>query len=284
MFLHGLRMVGVVALFVGACCGLVVSIFFLSRFFVHIATTDREVSTEERTHLCREEMAILETSEDAVARAQSYFNGENGYDVVCARAGFERALEIDPKGSMVAWHQLGRLDFLQGSFTAALMKFDTQISYFGDEVPSVHYMKGLTYGFRARYTGSADDWVRAEEGFRAYLALDPSSPWARTDLAWVLFSEGKFQEMKVPLEEGLLENPNHPWLLNMYGLALLNTDDREGALLYFKAAQHFANGLTLEDWGNAYPGNDPTMWGQGLKNMKDAIEKNLTLASGASQS
>jgi len=213
-----------------------------------------------------------------VVRAQSYFNGDNGYDVVCARAGFERALEIDPKGSKIAWHQLGRLDFLQGSFTAALMKFDTQISYFGDEVANVHYMRGLTYGFRARRTGSTDDWVHAEEAFRTYIALDPTSPWARTDLAWVLFSEGKFQDMKVPLEEGLLENPNHPWLLNMYGLALLNTGDREGAVLYFKAAQHFADKLSLEDWGNAYPGNDPAVWGRGLEAMRESIEKNMAIA------
>ncbi len=278
MFLRGLRVVGIGALFFVVCGGVLASIFFLSRSVMQVGMGREGMAKEERMHLCQDEMLDMQTSEDAVARAQSYFNGENGYDVVCARAGFERALALDPKGSEIAWHQLGRLDFLEGSFTSALLKFDTQIEYFGNKVPNVHYMKRLTYGFRARRTNSTDDWASAEKSFRTYIALDPHSPWARTDLAWVLFSEGKFQDMKVPLEEGLLENPNHPWLLNMYGLALLNTGDREGAVLYFKAAQHFANFLSLEDWGRAYPGNDPTMWGQGLENMKNSIEKNLALA------
>lgn len=246
-----------------------VSIGFFLFAFSAVASTALEVGCGVRA----------ETSGEASVLGDAYFGGSKGYDLGCARLLYERSLELDPRGSMSAWHQLGRIDFLEGKFESAIDKFLQQIEYFGDALPNVHYMIGLTYGFEAQKTGKAEIWKAAEESFVRYIALDPLSPWARVDMSWVLFSQGKYEEMKPYLEEGLLTHPHHPWLLNMYGLALLNTQDIEGAQLYFAAAVHFANTLTTEEWGAAYPGNDPRSWEQGLSEMKLLFKKNLTLAN-----
>ena len=140
-------------------------------------------------------------------------------------------------------------------------------------------MLGLTYGYRAKEGGNEDDWNESEASFRKYLEFNPTSPWARTDLSWVLFSEGKYEEMKPVLEEGLVHHPKHPWLLNMYGLALLNTGEHERAHAYFMDAYTYLRAYSAEDWGSAYPGNDPRIWGEGLDEMKKAVKHNLEITA-----
>jgi len=144
-------------------------------------------------------------------------------------------------------------------------------------------MKGLTYGYKARQTGDPNDWRQAELGFINFLPYAPGSPWTRTDLAWVYFSQGKYEEMKPVLEAGLEVLPNSPWLLNMYGLALLNTGDRDGALENFQKAQNQAAELTEEDWGRSYPGNHPELWGDGLAEFRHIIQKNINIAVSSAQ-
>jgi tetratricopeptide (TPR) repeat protein len=227
---------------------------------------------------CIEEIKAITLPVDLVALGDSYFGGEKDYNTYCARFAYERATHIDPKGSFRAWYQLGRIDFIQGNLDAALFRLNKQVEYFGNTLPNVHYMLGLTYGYRARQNSNSEDWQYAEAAFRNYLELDPISPWARTDLGWVLFAQGKYEEMKPVLEEGLKKYPQHAWLLNMYGLALLNTGKTEEAADYFRRADTLATALTPEEWGKAYPGNDPALWPRGLKEMQDSIRENILLA------
>lgn len=214
--------------------------------------------------------------------AEYYFNhgpdADGTYDLSQARQYYEAALKDNPRGSNTAWYQLGRIDFLEGKFDAAIEKFNRQIEYFGDETKPVYYMLGLTYGYRARREGSFGDWPKAEDNFSRYLELDPESPWAKVDLAWIYFSQGKFAEMIPVLEKGLETHPENPWLLNMYGLALLNTGETEEARQRFALARLFAVKLTPADWGRSYPGNDPSAWADGLREFQTAIEKNIELA------
>jgi len=170
------------------------------------------------------------------------------------------------------------IDFLEGKSVAAIHKFNKQIEYFGDESPNVYYMLGLTYGYKARQSEAKRDWQHAEENFKKFLEFHPESPWTRTDLSWVYFSQGKYEEMVPVLEEGLEYEPEHPWLLNMYGLALLNTGERELANQYFLQAAIEADKLKIEDWGKAYPGNDPRVWEQGLSEFKEAIWRNIEIS------
>lgn len=214
---------------------------------------------------------------------QYYFNHdedpEGPYDLVRARSYYEEIIIRDPEYNVLPWYQLGRISFLEGKFSSALYLFNKQIELFGDEIPNVYYMLGLTYGYRAKVLGYEEDWEPAADAFRTYITYDETAPWARVDLAWVYFSEGKFEEMKAPLEEGLLHHPDNPWLLNMYGLALMNTGDRDAAHAQFLRAEEVAATLSVADWGHSYPGNDPASWETGLLSFQEVIKKNRTLVS-----
>lgn len=213
---------------------------------------------------------------------QFYFNHDDEpggpYDLELAQFYYEKAIAQDPGGDPMQWYQSGRIDFLEGDFDEALRKFDKQLEHFGDQVPNVYYMIGLTYGYKARITGEAEDWKKGEEAFETFISYFPEAPWSRVDLAWIYFSQGKFEEMKPVLEEGMRYESNNPWLLNMYGLALYNTGDTAMAYEYFTFALELAQKLTVEDWGKSYPGNNPELWGEGLEEFRSIIQKNIALA------
>lgn len=214
---------------------------------------------------------------------QYYFNHDSDpggpYDLALARTHFQKAVADDPRVDPLAWYQLGRVEFIEGNFDAALADFDKQIEYFGDGIPNVYYMIGLTYGYKARQSGEESDWQGAEEAFSTFITYAPQAPWGRVDLAWVYFAQGKFEAMLPVLEEGITFRPENPWLRNMYGLALLNTGNKQQAHEEFLRARDLASVLTPEEWGKAYPGNNPEIWGQGLDEFRGIIEKNITLAS-----
>lgn len=213
---------------------------------------------------------------------QYYFNHdddpEGPYDIKKAEYYYTQAIAQNPYAHSLAWYQLGRIDFINGRFDAALEKFNTQIEYFGDSVPNVYYAIGLTYGYRARAEGMKRDWEQAEEAFMQFIDFAPHAPWPRVDLAWIYFSQGKFEAMLPVLEAGLAYEPENAWLLNMYGLALLNTGAKQEALQQFQKAQAQAALLTVAQWGKAYPGNNPDAWAQGLAEFRSVIEKNKALA------
>ncbi len=229
--------------------------------------------------IAHSEPAISPT--DHFALGQYYFNVENDshghYDLAKARTEYSAALAEESTTNPMLWYQLGRIDFLEGRYISALYKFNKQIEYFGDEIPNVHYMLGLTFAYKAEQSNDVAEWQNAENSFKKYLEFDSESPWAHVDLSWVYFSQGKYEEMVPVLEEALLKNPDHPWLLNMYGLALLNTERKQEAEEVFEHAGREANKLTRDDWGRAYPGNNPAEWQQGLDSFRQAIRQNILL-------
>lgn len=229
---------------------------------------------------CVEEFRQIEHFAHALEVGNSYFGGGPEYNIFCAKLAYTRALSLDDARDPMPWYQLGRIHFIQGDFAQAIYRFNTVIERFGTStIPNVHYMLGLTYGYRAHEHGATEDWQRAEEEFALFNELDPLSPWSRVDLAWVLFSQKKYEEMKAPLEEALAKHPNNPWVLNMYGLAQLNTGDRDGAYNSFASAERSLDGMSPETWGQVYPGNDPSRWGTGLNEMQELVRKNKKLAA-----
>ncbi len=218
---------------------------------------------------------------------QYYFNHDDDpalpYDRELARKYYLKAAELDPKADPALWYQLARLSFLDGNLQEALQLFDKQVEYFGESIPSVLYMQGLTYGYAARASNNPEDWRQAELAFINYLPYAPHAPWTRVDLAWVYFSQGKFSEMIPVLEEGLKTHADNAWLLNMYGLALMNTGKNEEAVQKFMAAQAAAARLSGAEWGENYPGNHPGDWGAGLSEFRSIIDKNIELAKSSSQ-
>ena len=215
------------------------------------------------------------------ALGQYYFNhgdaADGTYDIKKARYYFERAAAKDPNQHILLWHQQGRIDFLEGNFNDAIKDFNRQIELYGDALPNVHYMMALTYGYQARTYGITASWDKAEDHFRTYLEYDPLSPWARVDLAWIHFAQGEYEDMIELLEVGATYEPDNAWILNMLGLAYLNTGDGEKARQYFRWAETEANKLTTEEWGKSYPGNDPAIWGLGLEEFRTIIADNIVL-------
>lgn len=250
----------------------VIGLMLIGLFLVGTSSWGRELVTKKEPP----------ETDNLFILGQYYFNhgphADGTYDIKLARHYYEQALSDNPQGDNWAWYQLGRIDFLEGKFDAAIYKFNKQIELFEDQQPSVYYMLGLTYGYRARREGLESDWTSAVEYFSRYLEYDNDSPWARVDLSWIYFSQGRFEEMKPILETGLATHSDNPWLLNMYGLALLNTADKEEAKRSFSAALEAAKRLTPENWGLSYPGNDPSAWSEGLEEFRSAIQANLDLA------
>lgn len=249
-------------------------------FFLNTASNSETITVIKNNDDCTKQIDLIDNATEAFSWGEGYFGGQRGYNLECARYAYNRAINLDMTVNNRVWYQFGRTDFLMGNFNAALNKFDKQVEFFGEELPNVYYMIGLTNGYNARKEGNKEDWQKAEEAFRHYIELDPVSPWARTDLSWIYFAQGKYEEMKPVLEKGLETHFTHPWLLNMYGLALLNTNERQKAHEHFVLALQEANKLTREDWGNAYPGNNPNSLAEGLAEMKSSIQKNIEISEG----
>jgi tetratricopeptide (TPR) repeat protein len=198
----------------------------------------------------------------------NYYFGEGSYDAKKAERYFQGALKLDP--SLEGPHyQLARVYFVQSEFIDALREINEEIELHPNFGRS-HYVRGLIYG----YTGRLSD---AESEFRAFLAWKPNSWAGNNDLAWVYFQDGKYTQARDTARAGLKIEPNNPWLLNSLGVALLNTNDKKGAKESFTKALAALSSMTEQEWGAAYPGNDPNIYDDGFSKMKISIQENLNL-------
>jgi hypothetical protein len=75
-------------------------------------------------------------------------------------------------------------------------------------------------------------------------------------------------------------NATSPWLQNTYGTALMNVGRYLEADNALRMAQYLAGNMTEQDWGKAYPGNDPLIYGKGLESMRTTINNNLLILKG----
>jgi tetratricopeptide (TPR) repeat protein len=226
-----------------------------------------------------------EILDDHFALGEYYFNQPpynfGVYDLEKAKYHYSQAIAdaiatAEPI-PLYAWYNLARVDFVQAKNDQTIFKLEQQLAVHGDAVPQTYYMLGLTYGYQALKTDSDSDWQAAETAFLKFMEYAPNSPWPRVDLAWVYFGQGKFAEMLPLLEEGIAINDNHAWLLNTYGLALLNTGDKSGAREAFIQAQKAYRDLSVEDWQNAYIENDPSYWNRNFELFGATIAYNLSL-------
>jgi tetratricopeptide (TPR) repeat protein len=222
------------------------------------------------------------SSKELFELGQYYFNhgdrADGSYDLDRARFFYTQSLQLGTQ--RLTWYQLGRIDFLEGRNDDAIAKFRKQQELYGDLTPNSYYMLGLTYGFKAMHQDDPQSWLYAEKYFIDYIRIVSHAPWPAVDLAWVYFMQGDYESMKPLLEDALARHPDNPWLLNMYGLALLNLkDNRAEAVVYFERAKEMALLLSPNDWGNVYPGNNPLYWEQGLDEFVATIDKNINVAN-----
>jgi tetratricopeptide (TPR) repeat protein len=198
----------------------------------------------------------------------NYYFGGGAYDTQKAEKYFRAALALDP--NMEGPHyQLARINFIHSDFNDAASEINKEIELHPDFGRS-HYVRGLIYGYSGRL-------LEAETEFRKFLNWKPDSWAGNNDLAWIYFQEGKYAEALEVARAGLAITPNNPWLLNSLGVALLNTNDKKGAKEAFIGALTFLNAMTEREWGAAYPGNDPNIYGNGFSKMKESIAENLKL-------
>ena len=221
-----------------------------------------------KTHLAP--VAIFLNPNDAKLRfaiGNYYFSG-GAYDLKKAEASFKKAVEINEKIPGVHY-QLARIYFLEGNFNDAIFEIGKEISL-NPNFKKSYYIKGLILGYRGNFDG-------AIENLKKFQSFD-SFNWAGwNDLSWAYFQKGDYKNAKNTAEEGLKRAEGNPWLLNSLGVTLMNLGDKNGAKDAFTEALSALTAMTPEDWGRAYPGNDPKIYKIGLEKTKESIEFNLNL-------
>ncbi|MEK7567533.1 MAG: tetratricopeptide repeat protein [Patescibacteria group bacterium] len=198
----------------------------------------------------------------------NYYFGGGVYDLKKAEKYFRKVVSIEEDYPR-AHYQLARISFLNARFIEAKNEINKEISLYPDFYKS-YYMEGLIAGY-------AGDFETAVNGFKKFQEYD-SFNWASyNDLSWVYFQKGDFELARDIAVDGLRYAGNNPWLYNSLGIALINLKDMSEAKVAFEKALENIDKTTAEQWGKAYPGNDPKIYKDGHMATREAIIYNLDL-------
>jgi len=116
---------------------------------------------------------------------------------------------------------------------------------------------------------------KAINSFSKFIDAYPDSWAARNDKAWLQFRIGDIEGALETM--GPVSNLDNPWVLNTYGTLLLNSGRLQESKEVLLRALNIVQKLTADDWGRAYPGNDPRIYEVGLMEMRASIEGNLKI-------
>jgi len=249
----------VAALFV--CAGLALSIFVFRDMLVRYVWAQFHISAP---------VAIMQVpnAELYFEIAEFYFNGES-YNLEKAAYYYQKVLEADSKYNF-ARYQLSRIHFIEGEFEQARSMLDMYLAQEPHE-KRAYYIRGLVNGFDGR-------WEEAEQDFKTFIAWAPDEWAGYADLAWVYFATEAYEKSSDIAAGGLEKHPENPWLLNAYGVALLNLERFTEAQEVLEKALEHSLALSSEEWGQAYPGNNKASYSRGLESMRKGISRNLDLA------
>lgn len=203
----------------------------------------------------------------------NYYFGGTEYDIDKALANFERARSFTNAYQDPITYQIGRIYFIKGDLTRALVEFDAQLVEKPD-YPKSYYMRGLTYGYRNQFKQAEDDFLK-------YLEMVPTSWAAHNDIVWIFFRSGQYVKAEEYARAGLTYAPKNAWLSNALGAILINQKryaEAEEPLLDAVAGFKM---LGPEGWGVAYPGNDPRVYNEGYEASLGSAEDNLQLVKKA---
>lgn len=224
-------------------------------------------------------LALNRGDADLAMRIGTYcFNGaagESTYDLKKAERAFQEALRINPN---MLWghYQLARIHFIGSDFDGALRETNEELERNPADLRSL-YVRGLIYGYRA-YPGDSE---KAESDFKNFVQWAPGEWAGYNDLAWILSKEGKYRETEGVIQTAFqkaVDAGDNPWLWNSLGVAQLNLGEYGAAEKSFGQAKVLAEGLTVQDWSGAYPGDNPRSADEGLRAFIGAIEENLRRA------
>ena len=191
-------------------------------------------------------------------------NGDT-YDLVQSQQYLTAALKIDPQVPFGNYQQ-ARIHFIQARFPEAIKAVNREILYYPDFSRS-YYLRGLIFGYDKKLSEAASD-------FQEFIHREPLEWAGYVDLSWVLFQMGDFGGIKATIEQ-ILPNTRNAWLLNAYGVALLNLGEGEAALEALNEAKELVSKMTPEQWGRAYIGNNPDIYEIGLAEMQLNIDENI---------
>ena len=191
------------------------------------------------------------------------------YNVTLAQFFFtQSAYPIFGEAVPYAHYQLSRTYFIQGKLDLALTEAKEELKLYPENTRT-YYILGLTYGY-------LNQEKLAIESFGTFIEWKPQSWAARNDRAWLQFRIGDIDGALATLKP-VANDTNNPWVQNTYGTLLLNKKEYAKAKEAYLNAKKSTDTMTEASWGHAYPGNDPRMYGVGLRAMKASIESNLTL-------
>jgi tetratricopeptide (TPR) repeat protein len=166
-----------------------------------------------------------------------------------------------------AHYQLSRTHFIKGDLEESVREALEEIRVH-PENKRTYYILGLTYGYMNKER-------EAISAFGEFIEAYPDSWAARNDRAWLQFRIGDVEGAMETLEP--VSELWNPWVQNTKGTLLVNLDRLEEAKIAFLFAQQIASAMTYEDWGRAYPGNDPRIYETGLNAMRRSIQENLEM-------
>lgn len=209
--------------------------------------------------------------------AGNMFFGEKPslYNVeIAQRLFFFSAYPLIIEAPEFAHYQLSRTYFITGQFDLAVEEAKKELELYPDN-KRTYYILGLTYGYMNREQ-------EAIVAFSSFIDANPSSWAARNDKAWLQFRIGDVDGALSTIEP--VSEIRNPWIQNTKGTLLLNSGRLEEAEEAFMLAAEIVEAMTEEEWGMAYPGNDPRIYATGLSAMRTSIADNLSLVAKEKQS
>lgn len=191
------------------------------------------------------------------------------YNVTFANFFFtQAAYPFVGKAAPSAHYQLARTYFITGDLDKALMEANKELELYPINTLT-YYLLGLIYG----YMNEED---KAIASFDTYIKSHPTTWAGRNDKAWLEFRTGNIDAGITTLIP-VASSTSNPWVQNTYGTLLMNKGKYNEARSAFTYAKNAAQGMSPKDWGYAYPGNDPRVYGIGLSAMIKSIDANLAL-------
>ena len=192
------------------------------------------------------------------------------YNLTVARVAYTAMAwqPFDKKPPRWAHHQLARIYFVRGDFNTALTYIDRETKDYPDNL-NAYYIKGLILGFM-------NNNHEAIDVFKYYTSQ--THTWAgHNDLAWLQFRTGDYAGALATIDKVMGTYTDNVWLLNTRAICLHNLNrDKEAKIDIDKAVIHLKD-MTPERWGASYPGNDPSVYREGLAQMKKSVEENKKL-------
>lgn len=203
---------------------------------------------------------------------KAFFGGSDVlYNIKIAHFFYNQSLVWDKKDGLpppYVHHQLSRLAFIEGDLVVAMEEIYKELDAYPEHTHT-YYIMGLTLGYMNRER-------EAIESFSKFIAYKPESWAARNDKSWLQFRVGDIDGAMVTILPAAQNNPDNPWVLNTFGVLLMNQGHLPEAKKAFTRALEVSYFMNEKNWGVAYPGNSPEIYGMGLNAMRISISENLS--------